>query len=370
MFDRIAVAVLAAAMLSSVSAAVFARPASAASTGAVFTMSNASTKNKVLVWSRAANGSLTFVARKATGGRGSGGALNNQGGLALNSGWLYAVNAGSDSLSVFRVSGTTLTRTDVEASGGDRPISVAARGTLVYVLNAGGSGGVRGFKRSSSGKLMPIAGSARPLSGGNTRPAQIGFADGGSQLVVTERATDRITRYRVASTGAIDPPVFTSSQGAEPFGFDVAPDGTLVVSEAGNHVNDGSSVSSYRFNAGGAPVVVSSAVPTTETAACWVAITPDGRYVYETNTPDHSITGFRLGANGSLTILDANGVTAATGGGSFPIDLDTSSDGSYLYVLAFGTNRILAYAINGDGSLAARPGVSGLPSAANGLIAR
>ena len=150
----------------------------------------------------------------------------------------------------------------------------------------------------------------------------------------------------------------------------MAPDGTLVVSEAGNHVQDGSSVSSYRFNASGAPVTVSGAVPTTETAACWVTITPNGDYAYETNTPDHSISGFALGANGSLSILNANGVTAATGAGSFPIDLDTSSDSNYLYVLTAGTDRILVYAIAANGSLSARPGVGGLPNNANGLVAR
>jgi len=328
--------------------------------------------NKVMTWQRASSGVLTFVGRTATGGRGTGGSLNNQGGLALSgdNAWLYVVNAASDSLSVFRVSGTSLTRTDVAPSMGDKPISVAVKGTLVYVLNAGGNGGIRGFRRDANGVLTYVSGSARPLSGNNTVPAQVGFTRDGSQLIVTERATDRLTRYRVTATGGVDAPVTTNSAGPEPFGFDVAPNGTLVVSEAGNHVNDGSSASSYRFNSSGVPVSVSAAVPTTESAACWTTITPDGRFAYVTNTPDHSISGFALGSNGSLTILDADGRTAATGSGSFPIDLDASSDSNYLYVLATGTDRILAYAIAGDGSLSARPGVGGLPGAANGLVAR
>jgi len=339
--------------------------------GVVFTMSNGGTKNKVLTWSRAANGSLSLVGSMATGGRGTGGQLNNQGGLALSEDgkWLYVVNAASDSLSVFSISGTSLTRTDVEPSLGDKPISLAVKGTLVYVLNAGGNGNIRGFRRAN-GTLTYVSGSARPVSGNNTVPAQVGFTRDGSQLIVTERATDRLTRYRVTATGGVDAPVITNSAGPEPFGFDVAPNGTLVVSEAGNHVNDGSSASSYRFNSSGVPVSVSAAVQTTESAACWTTITPDGRFAYVTNTPDHSISGFALGSNGSLTILDADGRTAATGSGSFPIDLDASSDSNYLYVLATGTDRILAYAIAGDGSLSARPGVGGLPGAANGLVAR
>ncbi|HYI23130.1 MAG TPA: beta-propeller fold lactonase family protein [Candidatus Limnocylindrales bacterium] len=369
MFHRLFAAALAGLLVAAVAAAAL-PPSAAGASGAVFTMSNASGKNKVMAWSRAANGSLTFAGSKATGGRGWGGQLNNQGGLAIGGDWLYAVNAGSNTVSVFRRNGTSLTRTDVEPSGGAKPISVAVDGTLVYVLNAGGNGGVRGFRRDANGQLTPIAGAARPLSGSNVKPVQIGFTRDGAYVLVTERATDRITRYRVTPTGAIDAPQSTSSEGPEPFGFDVAPDGTLVVSEAGNHVQDASSVSSYRFNASGAPVVVSSAVPTTETAACWVTITPNGDFAYETNTPDHSISGFALGANGSVSMLNANGVTAATGAGSFPIDLDTSSDSGFLYVLTAGTDRILVFAIGANGALAARPGVGGLPNNANGLVAR
>lgn len=344
----------------------------AASSGIVVTMSNSASANKVLLWSRASDGSLTFVGRTRTGGKGSGGALGNQGGLALSAdgNWLYVINAGSDTVTVFRVNGTTLTRTDVEPSRGDKPISVTVNGSLVYVLNAGGNGNIRGFRRDTDGKLTLIAGSKRPLSGSATKPAQIGFNPGGNYVFVSERATDRLTRYAISGAGAAGAPQSTASAGPEPFGFDFSSDGTLVVSEAGNHVEDGSSASSYRLGAGGAPLTVSGAVGTTETAACWTVVTPNGRFAYVTNTPDNSISGFAIGADGSITMLDPDGRTAATGGGSLPIDLDASSDGKFLYVLTFGTHRIVAYAINADGSLSARPGVSGLPGAANGLVAR
>jgi 6-phosphogluconolactonase (cycloisomerase 2 family) len=280
------------------------------------------------------------------------------------------VNAGSDSVSVFRVSGTSLSRTDVQPIGANRPISVTARGTLVYVLHTGNGGGVRGFRRDSSGRLAPIAGSARPLSGNGVVPAQVGITRDGAQVIVTERATDKLTRYRVNANGSLQAPVTTSSAGPEPFGFDFAPDGTMIVSEAANHVEDASTVSSYRFNSGGTPVVVSDTVATTETAVCWIETTPDGNYVYGTNTPDHSISGFSIGGNGSLTLLNANGVTAATGPSSFPIDLDTSRDGEFLYVLLAGTHRIAAYEINPNGSLTPHGSVGGLPGSANGLVAR
>jgi 6-phosphogluconolactonase (cycloisomerase 2 family) len=345
---------------------------SAAPAGIVLTMSNGAKANKVLVWARGADGSLSFVGKVATGGRGNGKALGNQGGLSLSDdgSWLYVVNPGSDSLSVFKVDGTSLTRTDVEPSRGDKPISVTAHDNLVFVLNAGGKGNIRGFVRDSSGRLTLVAASKRPLSGGATQPAQIGFSPSGNYVFVSEKATDRLTRYTVSAAGAAGAPKWTTSAGAEPFGFDFSSDGTLVVSEAGNHVEDGSSASSYRLGSGGAPLVVSAAVGTTETAACWTAVTPDGNFAYVTNTPDNSISGFAIANDGSLTLLDAGGRTAVTGAGSLPIDLDTSSDGKFLYVLTFGTHRIVVYAINPDGSLSSRPGVGGLPGKANGLAVR
>lgn len=344
----------------------------AASTGFVATMSNGAKANKVLLWSRAANGALTFVGKTSTGGRGNGKALGNQGGLALSAdgAWLYVVNPGSDSVTVFQVNGTTLTRRDVEPTRGDKPISVTVHGNLVYVLNAGGSGNIRGFRRGVDGTLTLIDASKRPLSGSNTVPVQIGFSPGGGYVFVSERATDRLTRYAINTNGGAGAPQWTDSAGPEPFGFAFSNDGTLVVSEAGNHVEDGSSASSYRLGSGGAPQVVSGAVGTTETAACWTAITPDGNFAYVTNTPDHSISGFAIGGNGALTLLDANGRTAVTGAGSLPIDLAVSSDGDFLYVLTYGTKRIAVFAIAANGSLSSRPGVGSLPNAVNGVVAR
>lgn len=351
---------------------VAAQPASAAEGGVVLTASNTTDRNRVIVWRRAPDGHLTLVRKVRTGGRGTGDGLGNQGGLSLsaNGRWLTVVNAGSDDISQFRLDGTTLRRTDVVRSRGDRPTSVASHGDLVYVLNAGGAGGIQGFRRTADGRLIAIAGSKRPLSGAGVDPAQIGFSRDGGWLIVTEVASDRISRYRVDADGVAHGPFVRTSPGAEPFGFDVTPSGIVIVSEAGDHLAGASSMSSYRVTPGGRLKVISAAVPTQETAACWVAVTPDGRYAYETNTPDGSITGFRIAADGSLSILDANGRTALTGAGSAPIDLDTSADGRFLYVLLAGTDRIAVFAIDADdGSLRPEPGIAA-PRSANGLVVR
>src|SRR5829696_1684377 len=99
-------------------AALGAQPLAAATpAGVVFTMSNSSSANRVLAWARASDGRLAFAGSTQTGGQGNGGALSSQGALALSANglWLFAVNVGSDSVSVFKVSGTSLTLTDVES---------------------------------------------------------------------------------------------------------------------------------------------------------------------------------------------------------------------------------------------------------------
>lgn len=115
--------------------------------GAVYTMSNASGGNAILLFDRLADGRLLPAGSAATGGLGTGGGLGNQGGVTLtaNEQWLLAVNAGSDTISVFEVGPKGLGLTDVEPSGGDRPVSVTEHRGLVYVLNAG-SDNIAGFE--------------------------------------------------------------------------------------------------------------------------------------------------------------------------------------------------------------------------------
>jgi DNA-binding beta-propeller fold protein YncE len=166
--------------------------------GAVYVMTNQAAGNEVLVFDRSADGTLGSPTAHTTGGTGTGSGLGSQGALVLaGSRWLLAVNAGSDDVSVFRVEHGGLTLTDRVASGGDRPISVTAHGSLVYVLNAGGAGNISGFRLTPHGELTAIAGSTLPLSGAAVDPAQVEFTPDGSQLVVTEKATNQIVTYAV-----------------------------------------------------------------------------------------------------------------------------------------------------------------------------
>jgi 6-phosphogluconolactonase len=339
-------------------------------TGAVYLMNNDAAGNEVMVFRRSTDGSLTYQINVPTDGQGTGGSLGNQSGLALSSGrrWLLVVNAGSDDVSVFAVRPEGLVLTDREASGGEQPISVATHRNLVYVLNAGDPNNISGFRLTSAGELQPIPGSIQPLSAPTVGPAQVGFSPDGRILVVSEKGTNRLTTYTVDRNGLASAPNPQAAAGQTPFGFGFDHHGTLVVSEAFGGAADASTVSSYRVESNGTVDVIDATVPTTETAACWIAISANGRYAYTTNTGSGSITGFEIAASGDLTILNSNGETALTGPGSTPLDAAFSSGGRYLYVLSRGIGEISAFELRSDGSLEAISGAGGLPPAANGMV--
>jgi 6-phosphogluconolactonase (cycloisomerase 2 family) len=286
--------------------------------------------------------------------------------VALTRGYVLAVNAGSDSVSVLRVVRSGLRLVDTAGSGGDRPVSVAAHGRLVYVLNAGGRGSISGLRLRDDGRLVRIRGSRRRLSGAdNPGATQVGFSPNGRLLVVTERFADVIDVYGVRRDGRVTPPVTRRSSGPEPFGFAFDPLGRLIVSEAFDSMPDASAVSSYeprgrRLNR------LSGSVRTTETSACWMAVTPDGRFAYSTNTPSGSISGFRIGRSGRLRRLDADGRTAVIPSGR-PTDVVVSRGGRLLHALDPATRSVATFRVGRDGALTAAGQASGLPEFAAGL---
>jgi len=340
------------------------------SVGAVFTVSNQAGGNAVIAFSRASDGSLTPAGSFATLGNGTGAGLGSQGAVVLSEDgdFLFAVNAASNTITSFAVNGASLTRIGSVASGGTLPISLTTHGDLVYVLNAGGTENITGFTISSSGALSVLAGSSRPLSGTGVMPAQVGFDPSGRWLVVTEKETNRIDTYSVGSNGYASAPHVNPSAGMTPFGFAFNQKGVLIVSEAFGGAVNASAVSSYTLGGNGALQVVSASVPTTETAACWVAVTNNGKFAYAANTGSASVTGFDVD-KAALTILDADGRTGSTG--TTPIDVATSRNGQFLYTLTAGSHAISAFGVRqNDGSLSSVPGASGLPVGAVGLAAQ
>lgn len=357
--------------------ASLAATAQAGETGMLYTMDNSAADNHVLVFDRSENGALTSAGSFATGGAGTGTAdgLPSEGSVALsqNDRWLFVCNAGSDEVSVFAVSPHGLQLTDKVGSGGQRPISLTFHQNLLYVVNAGGYlGGTDNITAFTfdDGKLTSLPGSTRSLSAAFTKPGQIAFAQDGDAIIVTEQSTSLIDTFELNNDGlATDEKAFKSA-GVQPFGFGVGHKSRLFVSEAAGGAASASSASSYQLSNDGDLTVISGAVPTHQTAACWAIVSDNGHFAYTANAGSGSISGFAIAPDGSLSLVTSSGQTGLTGAGSHPTDMTESDNGRFLYSLNNGNGTISAFRTRPDGTLDQMTTTSGLPTSAAGLAGR
>ena len=107
-------------------------------------------------------------------------------------------------------------------------------------------------------------------------------------------------------------------------------------------------------------------------------ITRDGRFAYTSNADSHTISGYRILANGKISLLNADGVTATTPSDTFPIEEGLSRDSRFLYVLDTrllltppGPATLSGFLIHQDGGRTSggNPANSTLPVSAVGLAA-
>jgi 6-phosphogluconolactonase len=335
---------------SAVTATPSPRRAAASDVGGVYTLTNGAAGNAVLAFRRAADGSLSPLGSYPTGGLGTGGAIDplvSQYAVVLSddASALFAVDAGSDEVSSFRVaSDGALSYVGTVASGGDLPVSLAVHGNLLYVLDAGDAT-LHGFRVTGGARLVALPGTARALPTGADGAAAVRFTPDGRHLIVSERLSNRLDAFPVLPNGRLGEAVVTPSSGRAAFGFDVTPAGQAIVTETQG------TLSSYAFGAGGGLQVVTASTPVSGAAPCWVIVTGDGRFAYTANAGTSSISGFRIGGGGQLTPVGAL-PTASAGTGAAPLDLDQVGS-RFLYVLEAGTGTIGRFAIGADGGLTA-----------------
>ncbi len=342
-------------------------PAFAGGNQHVYTLNNQVATNAVMDYQRAPDGTLTFSASYPTGGTGTGGGLGNQGAMAMGDDVLLAVNAGSNSISSFTVTGNGLTLKSTMNSGGMMPVSVTMYGSIVYVLNSGGTGNISGFTLNANDELIPIAGSARPLSSPAAGAAQISFVNDGTVVVVTEKATNKIISYTIDAAGMPGAMHSITSSTPTPFGFATGNNGNIFVSEADGGAPGASKLSSYNVSSSGVISLINGSVGANQSAACWVVMTNNGKFAYTTNTASNNLTNFGVNKNiGSINVNTAN--AASTGMG--PIDAALSNNSKFLYVLNAGSHTIGAYSVGNDGSLDHIQTVAGIPAGATGLEAK
>lgn len=359
--------------------------------GAVYTMTNASTGNEIVMYSRSADGAIAERARVATMGLGNDQRLVSVGSLRLvGERFLVAANPGDSTVSVFRIrsgrdGSDQLELTDWKPSGGATPISIAARQDLVYVLNVGSvPPSISGFELSEHGRLRAIPGSIRSLPNPNSKPTQIEISPKGEAVLVAEPDSNAITTFGLDETTGVPTMVLVhtahpgsgSSHMQSPWGLAFDTEGFVFSSEAAGSMPAASSVGVHKVSAHDDEVSIQSvatSLPTEQTLATDVAITRNGRYAFIANLGSDTISAVRARKVADdridLRLVDPDGVSARTG--LAPAALALTPNDRFLYSLNSGDGSIGVYQVRKrDGRLLARQQVYGLPASASGLVSR
>jgi 6-phosphogluconolactonase (cycloisomerase 2 family) len=330
------------------------RSAGPAAGPAVFVQTDNTAGNQVVAYQRSSDGTLALAGTYPTGGLGgqlTGSVVDHlasQGSLRYDAAQhlLVAVNAGSNSVTVFGVHGTRLHQRQVIGSGGQFPVSVAIRGDLVYVVNALRGGSVQGYRLSPAGRLAFLRGSHRRLHLSQwatpqftNTPGQVAFSPSGSQLIVTTKANGNdIDVFGVRTSGRLSAsPVVNSEGSTVPFAIAFDPAGHLVIADAGTNA-----LSTFTLGSDGTVTLIDS-VGSGQAATCWVALA--GGTLYASNAGSANVSGYTSSASGQLTLL---GQTATDPG---TVDAAATPDGAFLYVQTGGNGIVDEFSVGTGGSL-------------------
>jgi 6-phosphogluconolactonase (cycloisomerase 2 family) len=321
--------------------------------GAVFVQTDNLSGNTVVVYDRAANGKLVHTRTYTTGGNGGqlGGSVvddtASEGALSYDasSHELYAVNAGSNSVTAFHVSGDRLSDRTTISSGGAFPVSVAADHGLMYVLNARAGGSIQGFVLLSHG-LRPLPSSDRKLGLDpnqtpefTSTPGEVVFSPNGHQLLVTTKnGANTIDVFGLDRSGRpSSTPTLTTLAGTVPFGatFDAA--GDLTVAEAGTNA-----VARFTLKRDG-QLSDAGSVATDQMATCWIVAAGD--HLYASNAGSGTVSEITDRPRKTLS------VTASIPAGSGTVDAATTPDGRFLYAQGGAAGTLTAFKLGPGGNL-------------------
>jgi 6-phosphogluconolactonase len=343
------------------------QPTNGSASGAVYVQTNAA-PNEVIAFRRAPDGSLDRIGSVATGGNGDGSPhLQSQGSVALtrDGRHLLVTNAASYDLSVFSVSADGSIELRGYVHTGATPRSVTEHDGLVVVLNTG-EPGLASFRLDAEG-IEPVEGGDQALAASDADPAQVAFSPDGSMVVITERGTDSIVTYALASDGTFGDSHEIASQGPTPYGFDFTSGGTLVVTEAFRAEKGAAAASSYAIVDGSLEPRTAS-VGNGRSEICWAVITPDDRFAFTTNFADGAVSRFAIAGDGSLSLEDATAGIAVDGMPGLR-DEDLSGDGRFLYALDADGGRIYGWSVDAEGTLEPIGSWDGVPATVAGLAA-
>jgi 6-phosphogluconolactonase (cycloisomerase 2 family) len=332
----------------------------------VFVQNDNPSGNVIFAYNRSEDGTLTLAGSNPTGGLGGALAgsvvdhLASQGALTLDPAHklLFAVNAGSDTVSVFAVDGDRLALRQTLPSGGSFPVSITVSGDLAYVLDARDGGAVSGF-RIDHQHVQPIAGSTRTLRLDPTAtpefthtPGQVLLSPDGSQLLVTTKANgNAVDVFTVRADGRLLTPTVNTLPDTVPFAATFDQVGHVVLTEAGPNA-----VATFDLNNSGTLTYLDSQA-TNQAATCWIANAAG--FLYASNAGSGSLTGLTTAADGTLNAVSQTTTDAGT------VDAAVSSDSRFLYVQSGAAGTVDEDQLAPDGTLT-QVGSITIPNATGG----
>src|SRR5215475_4754534 len=368
-------------------------------------------RNAVIHYDWSASGALTEMERVPTGGAGSGtfkpisgqesapNAFEGAGSVILSPDrrFLFTTNGGDNSVSSFSL--VKHTGNPVEGkSGTAKSLAYAPSRGMLYVLHSFGPDHVRLMSVDAKGKLTarPERYTANTKDKTDRVPTMAVLSPGGTFLLVGTTFDRPIAHTGTFPDGSpilwVQQPDGTfkviASNAPDPDGLVVFPlrdDGTLGAAKfhdgkagspfyiaflngrpdtfvIGYAVGDGCAMATIdgegQINIG--PLVKIDTSPGLPSELCWLAVSPDDRFVFATNFGYSYISSYRVDGVG-LSIAEDRACPKVPGDGtarglnttvtSGPSDSWITPDGAYLYQIYGNASKLLGYATKPDGSL-------------------
>jgi 6-phosphogluconolactonase (cycloisomerase 2 family) len=222
---------------------------------------------------------------------------------------------------------------------------------------------VSGFRLAESGRLTPIANSTRQLSGTQASGcAQVSFDPSGRTLVATERGARTstqadgdeglITTWAVRDNGTLANKRVIDAAGQGPFGFTFTRNGTLLTTEQfdGPSGPGRGALTSYRLGADGTLETRSASVANGGTDTCWVIANDAGTRAWAVSFfGGGRISSYDISPDGTVKLRRADATNGAADQGAGDVAL--SRDGRFLYNVNAASGLLSAYRTTQDGRL-------------------
>jgi 6-phosphogluconolactonase (cycloisomerase 2 family) len=346
-------------------------PVAAPLANQLYTQTN-DTANAIVHFTRQANGTLVRAESTPTGGAGTD-AVGASGAtapdslagqhsvvLSTDAKTLFTVNGGDDSISALSIDQSTGALTLLKkspATAGHIPNSLAYNNGYLYATFLSGTNALAAYKVGSDGSLTQVAAynlNTVPGVSGASPTQVIATPDGTSIVVDAGTASGSVLSFPINADGSLGTAVANTSLVA-PFAGAFLPQKTNPIYLATSASQD--ALTEFTDAAGQLNQVSQASTKANAPAVaapCWLVLSPDGSVAFVGNGSG-SLSTYSVSATSGLTLSNATAATepgVKTGVNSVAADSWVSPDGKYLYTAYLGDDKIVAYAIGLNGSLA------------------